>query len=599
LLVPPLVTQLVTQPVDDLAPAGKRFGGARMYRSRSLAAFAATSLLVLLATPEGRRAATPPGPYVVTDLGTLGGLSAQAYDLNELGHVVGYATNNASQGRAFLWRNGLMEDLGTLGGLHADAQDINDLGQVVGRSRLDSSSTVHAVLWENGTKVDLTPGIAHASANAINNHRQIVGTKNYAIAFKWENGVITDLPHLGGGGGTANDINDAGQAVGSSSATTDLGPMGHAVLWQNGTATDLGVLPGEQDSGASAINNLGQIVGTSGSMDPDTYEVTSRAFLYENGAMTALPVPSWEAYASDINDNGVIVGTMRAAGGFSKYHGWIYADGVVTNLNSLIPTGMGLHIAYAYGINSAGQIAGVAYDAQYRYHAVLLTPAEPGTPVANLGDVSVTEGHSGTRAASFTVTLSTAASQPVTLSYQTADGTATAGSDYQSASGSVTLATGQTSKSFTVLVNGDRTGEPNENFIVNLSNASGAVIGDAQGVATIVDDEPRASISDVSKNEGHSGTSSFNFIVSLSAASTATVNIPYATANGSASSSEDYDAKSGVLSFAPGQTSKTITVSVRGDRKREGHEVFNVNVSPDSGAYFVYRVATGVIRNDD
>ena len=182
-------------------------------------------------------------------------------------------------------------------------------------------------------------------------------------------------------------------------------------------------LPGEEDSGAGAINNLGQIVGSSGRTDPESYEVTSRSFLYDGGVMTALPVPSWESYAGDINDSGVIVGTMRAAGGFSNYHAYIYADGVVRNLNSLIPAGSGLHLAYATGINNAGQIVGVAYDSRANYHAFLLTPVAAGTPVVSIGDASVTEGHTGTASASLTVTLSAASSQPVTVSYGTANGT--------------------------------------------------------------------------------------------------------------------------------------------------------------------------------
>ena len=64
-----------------------------------------------------------------------------------------------------------------------------------------------------------------------------------------------------------------------------------------------------------AINSLGQIVGSSGHTDPETYEVTSRSFLYEDGVMIALPVPSYQSNAADINDSGVVVGTMRAAGG--------------------------------------------------------------------------------------------------------------------------------------------------------------------------------------------------------------------------------------------------------------------------------------------
>ena len=247
-----------------------------------------------------------------------------------------------------------------------------------------------------------------------------------------------------------------------------------------------------------------------GRTDPETYEVTSQSFLYENGAMTPLPVPSAESYAGDINDAGVVVGTMRAGGGFSKWHAYIYADGVVTDLNSRLQPGSGLHILYATGINSDGQTVGVAYDAQASYHAVLLTPVAPGTPVVNIEDASATEGHTGTQSANLTVTLSTASSQPVTLSYSTADGTATAGSDYQSASGTVTFDAGQMSKTIPVLVNGDRAGELNETFKVNIGQASGdAVLGDSQGTGTTVDDEPRVGINSVTKNEGNSGTTQF------------------------------------------------------------------------------------------
>jgi hypothetical protein len=247
---------------------------------------------------------------------------------------------------------------------------------------------------------------------------------------------------------------------------------------------------------------------------------------------------------------------------------------------------------------------GVAYDARASYHAFLLTPVAPGTAVVNIGDASVTEGHTGTRAANLTVTLSPASSQPVTLSYSTANGTAAA-DDYQPASGTVTFAAGETAKTISVLVNGDRTGEPDETFVVNVGQVAGnAVIADAQGVATIVDDEPRVSINSVTKNEGHSGTTPFAFTVSLSAPSGAAVTLNFATANGSAKSGEDYDAKSGSLSFAAGETSKTVTVNVKGDRKVESKEVFYVNLSGASGALIpqnwgVNIQGTGVVKNDD
>ena len=105
-----------------------------------------------------------------------------------------------------------------------------------------------------------------------------------------------------------------------------------------------------------------------------------------------------------------------------------------------------------------------------------------GLPSLTIGDVTVTEGHAGTQSATFTVTLSAASDQPVTVAYATADGTATAGSDYQAASGTLTFAPGETSKTITVLVNGDRLGEPNETFLVNLSGPTNATIADGQGV---------------------------------------------------------------------------------------------------------------------
>jgi probable HAF family extracellular repeat protein len=431
----------------------------------------------------------------VTDLGTLRNVqSAHAYDINEAGQITGIAGSHA-----FLWDDGVMTDLGTLGGNGSSGQSINENAQVVGYS---STGTVgegnRATLWDRGAVINLTPGLTGSQtsiASSINDLRQIAGTINNQTPFVWQNNAITTLPSLGGGGGYANDINNAGQVVGSSSTTQQsqvLGPLSHAALWQGNTVTDLGVIPGTEESGASAINELGQIVGSSDRVDPETYEVTSYAFLYENGVLTALPVPSTEGYASDINDNGVIVGTMRAAGGMSPWHAFIYADGVVTDLNTRILSGSGLHLLYAYGINNAGQIVGVAYDSRASYHAFLLTPVASGTSGVSINDASVTEGDTGTRSMNFTVSLSSAASGTVTVSYATGNNTATAGVDYKSASGTVTFNQGQTTATIPVAVIGDRTSEANETFVVNLTSVTGnALISDPQGVGTIVDDEKK------------------------------------------------------------------------------------------------------------
>jgi chitinase len=103
----------------------------------------------------------------------------------------------------------------------------------------------------------------------------------------------------------------------------------------------------------------------------------------------------------------------------------------------------------------------------------------------------------------------------------------------------------------------------------------------------------------VSKNEGNSGTSPFTFTATLSSASDVPISAAFATANGSAKSSEDYDAKSGTITFAVGETSKTISVFVKGDKKREAQEVFYVNLSSAGGGFILDSQGTGVIRNDD
>ena len=198
--------------------------------------------------------------------------------------------------------------------------------------------------------------------------------------------------------------------------------MSHATLWRNNAIIDLGVVPGMEDSGAVAINNVGQIVGSSGFMDKETYEITSKAFLYEAGVMNVLSVPSAESYGGDINDSGIVVGTMRAWGGPSNWHAYVFANGVATNLNSLIPSGSGLHLAFARGINNAGQIVGTAVDAQGRHHAYLLTPVSSHTPVVSIGDAMVAEGHAGTTTVNVTLSLSRAAGEPVSCLIHTANG---------------------------------------------------------------------------------------------------------------------------------------------------------------------------------
>ena len=235
--------------------------------------------------------------------------------------------------------------------------------------------------------------------------------------------------------------------------------------------------------------------------------------------------------------------------------------------------------------------------------AVTATFSGSAAPSLSIGNVTVNEGQSGTVAAVFTVTLSPSSAQTVTVNFATANGTATAGSDYVAQTGNLTFTAGQTTKTISVTVNGDTTSEPNETFFVNLSSASGATLADAQGQATITNDDvatpPKLSVSDVTLTEGHSGTSNATFTVTLSAPSASTVTARFATGNGTATAGSDYVAKTGTLTFTAGQTSKTVNVTVNGDTRVERDESFLVNLSSASGATLLDGRGRASIMNDD
>jgi hypothetical protein len=229
-------------------------------------------------------------------------------------------------------------------------------------------------------------------------------------------------------------------------------------------------------------------------------------------------------------------------------------------------------------------------------------PPTPLPPSLRINDVTVVERNTGAVAATFTVTLSAASADTVTVAYATGGGTAIAGSDYQAASGALTFAPGETSKTITVGVTGDRLGEPNETFVVNLSNPTNATIADGQGVGTIVDDEPRISIRDVTKYEGRKNhTTLFTFTVTRSAAYDQLVTMSFGTVDGNAKTNDnDYIARTGTLTFLPGETAKTITIEVKGDSKKETSETFYLDLfGLSTNAQFTKSRGLGTILNDD
>jgi len=223
------------------------------------------------------------------------------------------------------------------------------------------------------------------------------------------------------------------------------------------------------------------------------------------------------------------------------------------------------------------------------------------TPTLTVNDVTVTEGNAGGVTTVFTVSLSAPAGQAVSVSYATANGTATSGSDYTARSGTVTLAAGSTVQTVSVPISGDTRDENDEVFYLNLSGASNATLADPQGQGTIVDDDapPTVSIADVAVTEGNSGRKTAKFTVRLSAASGKTITLRYATSNGTATAGSDYVASTGSVTFAAGVTQRTISVSVNGDRIAEPNETFFVTLTDPVNVTLARPQATGTITNDD
>jgi serine protease len=222
-------------------------------------------------------------------------------------------------------------------------------------------------------------------------------------------------------------------------------------------------------------------------------------------------------------------------------------------------------------------------------------------PDISISDASVVEGNGGTTVLTFTVAMNDTSAHPVTFDIATADGTATAGSDYVAAPlASDSIAAGEMSKTFSVTVNGDTADEANEVLYANLYNVSGAALVDDTGVGTITnDDGPRLSVSDAAITEGNSGTKVMTFTVSLSQASASTVWYYAATANNTATAGSDYVAPAIVGHSIPaGQLSNTFSVTINGDTAVEANEILRANLS-SATVSILDAQGTGTIINDD
>ena len=277
-------------------------------------------------------------------------------------------------------------------------------------------------------------------------------------------------------------------------------------------------------------------------------------------------------------------------------------------------SGYQLYTFDVVGINGNSVLEFDGYNSPdaWRLDDVTLTAVGATPPPAaiagsvSINDVTISEGNSGTKVATFTVTRS-GGTAAFDVNYATSDGTATAADgDYAAASNTLHFGANENTQTISVTINGDTKVEANETFNVDLSNATnGATISDSQGVGTITNDDGAAiagpiSINDVTISEGNSGTKVATFTVTRSGG-TAAFDVNYATSDGTATAADgDYAAASNTLHFGANQNTQTISVTINGDTKVEANETFNVDLSnATNGATISDPQGVGTITNDD
>jgi len=284
------------------------------------------------------------------DLGTLGGPNSAVYwpVKDDIGLITGVSDTSDTDPlgedfcaygtgltcRGFLWHDGKMIELPTLGGNNGQATAVNNRGQVVGyaeNSAQDPNCVApqvldyEAVIW--GPKLDEKHKLPPLAGDAVS---QVLA------------------------------INDRGQAIGGSGICQSPAPPAHAVLWEeDGSVINLGTLGGALNNNAFAINNRSEVVG---SYDLSG-DATGHAFLWtKDKGMQDLGTLSgdFSSEAFGINQEGQVTGQSCDQNGNCR--AFLWQDGVMTDLNSLVCQGTSLYLLSGYDINDQGEIVGIGFD---------------------------------------------------------------------------------------------------------------------------------------------------------------------------------------------------------------------------------------------
>lgn len=233
----------------------------------------------------------------------------------------------------------------------------------------------------------------------------------------------------------------------------------------------------------------------------------------------------------------------------------------------------------------------------------------PATPRVSIGDATVVEGDSGSRVANFTVTVSPAPRQPMTVGYATVSDTAVAPADFVAKLATLSFNPGQIVKTVAVSVKSNQIPEPTKSFRVVLATPSGldgATLANGSGVGTVLDDDSstlnQLTIGDGSATEGDDGTGlvTVKTQIALTRVPGAPFSVTYTTTSGTAGP-RDFVAKTGTLAFTATAMTKTVSITLKREWIPEGNETFTITVGTPTLGSVVTTRATGTftIINDD
>ncbi len=220
---------------------------------------------------------------------------------------------------------------------------------------------------------------------------------------------------------------------------------------------------------------------------------------------------------------------------------------------------------------------------------------DDGVPVLSIGDVSVAEGAGR---AVFTVSLSAPSYREIAVRFATADESAEAPADYAQTSGTLRIPIGETTGTITVPIVQDELDEEDETFLVRLSGAVHAEIGDAEGRGTIVDDDEPLTVS-IFDGQANEDAGMVHLPVRLSYASPDVVRVLYGTSDAAALAGTDYSSSQGIIVFEPGSTEGVVAVAVYDDQLPEQEETFSVTLRRPLNAAIARGTATGTIVDND